>query len=109
MAVFVDGALALAGDIEDFSQLNMAPDFSPARLPVAVDGRSVGVRRGLVVSLQEKDLRDAIVGKGTVLVQVEGLVEFGERSGQVALLLQKNGIQPFPDRITDFLRAETTP
>jgi uncharacterized damage-inducible protein DinB len=26
--------------------------------------------------------------------------------GQVALLLQKNGIQPWPDRITDFLRAE---
>jgi len=28
--------------------------------------------------------------------------------GQVALLLQKNGIQPFPDRITDFLKAEDT-
>jgi uncharacterized damage-inducible protein DinB len=27
--------------------------------------------------------------------------------GQVALLLQKNGIQPWPDRITDFLKAET--
>lgn len=26
--------------------------------------------------------------------------------GQVALLLQKNGIQPFPDRITDFLMSE---
>jgi uncharacterized damage-inducible protein DinB len=26
--------------------------------------------------------------------------------GQIALLLQKNGIQPWPDRITDFLRAE---
>jgi len=26
--------------------------------------------------------------------------------GQIALLLQKNGIQPFPDRLTDFLRAE---
>jgi uncharacterized damage-inducible protein DinB len=25
---------------------------------------------------------------------------------QVALLLQKNGVQPWPDRITDFLRAE---
>jgi uncharacterized damage-inducible protein DinB len=25
---------------------------------------------------------------------------------QVALLLQKNGIQPWPDRITDFLRAD---
>ena len=29
--------------------------------------------------------------------------------GQVALLLQKNGIQPYPDRITDFLRAEDVP
>jgi uncharacterized damage-inducible protein DinB len=26
--------------------------------------------------------------------------------GQVALLLQKNGVQPFPDRVTDFLGAE---
>jgi uncharacterized damage-inducible protein DinB len=26
--------------------------------------------------------------------------------GQVALLLQKNAMQPYPDRITDFLRAE---
>jgi uncharacterized damage-inducible protein DinB len=26
--------------------------------------------------------------------------------GQVALLLQKNGITPFPDRITDFLMAQ---
>jgi uncharacterized damage-inducible protein DinB len=26
--------------------------------------------------------------------------------GQVALLLQKSGIQPYPDRITDFLKAE---
>jgi uncharacterized damage-inducible protein DinB len=26
--------------------------------------------------------------------------------GQVALLLQKNGIQPWPDRLTDFLGAE---
>jgi uncharacterized damage-inducible protein DinB len=28
--------------------------------------------------------------------------------GQVALLLQKNGIQPFPDRVTDFLQAEAS-
>jgi uncharacterized damage-inducible protein DinB len=26
--------------------------------------------------------------------------------GQVALLLQKNGVEPWPDRITDFLKAE---
>ncbi|MFZ5783746.1 MAG: DinB family protein [Pseudomonadota bacterium] len=28
--------------------------------------------------------------------------------GQVALLLQKNGIQPWPDRLTDFLQAEAS-
>jgi uncharacterized damage-inducible protein DinB len=28
--------------------------------------------------------------------------------GQAALLLQKNGIQPWPDRMTDFLKAEAT-
>jgi len=27
--------------------------------------------------------------------------------GQVALLLQKNGIQPYPDRITDFLTCQS--
>ncbi|MBI2738636.1 MAG: DinB family protein [Rhodospirillales bacterium] len=26
--------------------------------------------------------------------------------GQVALLLQKNGVEPWPDRLTDFLKAE---
>ena len=29
--------------------------------------------------------------------------------GQAALLLQKNGIQPWPDRITDFLGADAMP
>ena len=28
--------------------------------------------------------------------------------GQIALLLQKNGIQPFPDRMTDFVEAGET-
>jgi uncharacterized damage-inducible protein DinB len=28
--------------------------------------------------------------------------------GQVALLLQKNGIQPYPDRITDFLTCQSS-
>jgi len=29
--------------------------------------------------------------------------------GQVALLLQKNGLTPWPDRLTDFLRSEVLP
>ena len=67
-----------------------APYFGPARLSVAVDGRAVGVGRGLVVSLQEENLRDAVVGQGTVLVEVECFVEFGECGGEVALLLQRH-------------------
>ncbi|MBS0222183.1 MAG: DinB family protein [Proteobacteria bacterium] len=42
--------------------------------------------------------------RGEMLLHV-AMHSAGHR-GQVALLLQKNGIQPFPDRITDFLNAE---
>ena len=34
-AVFVDGAVALAGDVEDFAERDMAPALGPARLAVA--------------------------------------------------------------------------
>lgn len=42
--------------------------------------------------------------RGEMLLHV-ALHAAGHR-GQVALLLQKNGIQPYPDRITDFLTTE---
>ena len=42
--------------------------------------------------------------RGEMLLHV-ALHAAGHR-GQVALLLQKNGMEPWPDRITDFLRAE---
>jgi uncharacterized damage-inducible protein DinB len=45
--------------------------------------------------------------RGEMLLHV-AMHSAGHR-GQVALLLQKNGIEPFPDRMTDFLQAEATP
>jgi uncharacterized damage-inducible protein DinB len=42
--------------------------------------------------------------RGEILLHV-ALHSAGHR-GQVALLLQKNGVEPWPDRITDFLKAE---
>src|SRR6202162_3891412 len=68
----------------------MAPYFGPARLSVAVDGSAVGVGRRLVISLQEENFCDAVVSQRTVLVEIEGLVEFGERAGEIALLLQRH-------------------
>ena len=44
--------------------------------------------------------------RGEILLHV-AMHAAGHRS-QVALLLQKNSIQPWPDRITDFLKAEDT-
>src|SRR5579862_2499629 len=36
LTIFIDGSLALAGDIENLSQLQPAPDFRPARVAIAV-------------------------------------------------------------------------
>jgi uncharacterized damage-inducible protein DinB len=47
----------------------------------------------------------ASMTRGEMLLHV-AMHAAGHR-GQVAILLQKNGIQPFPDRMTDFLKAET--
>jgi uncharacterized damage-inducible protein DinB len=46
----------------------------------------------------------ASMTRGEMLLHV-AMHAAGHR-GQVALLLQKNGIQPWPDRMTDFLKAE---
>ncbi|MGE0577775.1 DinB family protein [Reyranella sp.] len=46
----------------------------------------------------------ASMTRGEMLLHV-AMHAAGHR-GQVALLLQKNGIQPYPDRITDFLKTE---
>src|SRR2546423_12041049 len=88
LAVFVDGALAPPSDIINLAELDAAPDFGPAGLPVSIDGFAVGIGRRLIVSLQEKDFGDAVVGQGAVLVDVERLVEFGQGAGKIALLLQ---------------------
>ena len=49
----------------------------------------------------------ATMTRGEILLHVA--THAAGHRGQVALLLQKNGIQPFPDRITDFLQAEPVP
>ena len=76
LAVFIDGALALPGDVEDLAQLDTAPDFGPARLAVAVDALAVGIRRRLIIPLQEENFGNPVVGQGTVLVEVERFIEF---------------------------------
>ncbi|HEX6956599.1 MAG TPA: DinB family protein [Ferrovibrio sp.] len=46
----------------------------------------------------------ARMSRGEILLHVA--THAAGHRGQAALLLQKNGIQPFGDRITDFLQAE---
>src|SRR5579864_3214805 len=61
LPVLADCALALAGNIEDFSQLQPAPDFGPAGIAVAIQRRTVSIGRRLVVPLEEENFGDAIV------------------------------------------------
>jgi len=70
-------------------------DYADALLPEEVD-------EALAFSFANGE--PARMTRGEILLHV-AMHAAGHR-GQVALLLQKNGIQPWPDRITDFLRAE---
>ena len=74
LAIFVHGAFALAGDVENLAQLDVAPNFGPARLAVAIEALAIGVGCGLVVALQEKYFRDPIMRQGAVLVMSSALL-----------------------------------
>ena len=70
-------------------------DYADALLPDEVDE---------AIAFSFSNGEPARMTRGEMLLHV-AMHAAGHR-GQVALLLQKNGIQPFPDRMTDFLRAE---
>ena len=62
-AVFVDGAFALAGEVEDAAELDVGPDFSPLGVTVAAECVAETVGSGLVVVLGEEDFADAVRGE----------------------------------------------
>jgi uncharacterized damage-inducible protein DinB len=70
-------------------------DHADALLPEEVDE---------MIDFSFSNGEPARMTRGEMLLHV-AMHAAGHR-GQVALLLQKNGIQPWPDRLTDFLRAE---
>src|SRR5579864_8133866 len=93
LPVLSDCALALAGNIEDFSQLQAAPDFRPAGIAVAIQRSTVSIGGGLIVPLEEENFGDAIVRQRAVLVEIESLVEFSERAREISLLLHRHASQ----------------
>ena len=70
-------------------------DYADALRPEKVDE---------VIAFSFSNGEPASMTRGEMLLHV-AMHAAGHR-GQVALLLQKNGIQPYPDRMTDFLKAE---
>jgi uncharacterized damage-inducible protein DinB len=72
-------------------------DYADALLPEEVDE---------AIAFSFSNGEPARMTRGEMLLHV-AMHAAGHR-GQAALLLQKNGIQPWPDRMTDFLKAEAT-
>ena len=70
-------------------------DYADALRPEEVDE---------VIAFAFSNGEPARMTRGEMLLHV-AMHAVGHR-GQAALLLQKNGIQPWPDRMTDFLKAE---
>src|SRR5262249_25960877 len=73
-------------------------DYADALVPGEVDE---------AIAFSFSNGEPASMTRGEMLLHV-AMHAAGHR-GQVALLLQKNGLQPWPDRITDFLTAENEP
>ena len=70
-------------------------DYADALLPEEVDE---------AIAFSFSNGEPARMTRGEMLLHV-AMHAAGHR-GQAALLLQKNGIQPWPDRLTDFLKVE---
>src|ERR1700733_5204754 len=87
LTIFVDGPFALAGDVENLAELDVAPDFSPARLAIPIQTFAVSIGRRLIIPLQEKDFGNSVVGQRAIFVEIERFVELQQRASQVALLL----------------------
>ena len=65
-------------------EIDVAPDFRPLRVEVAVQRLAEIVGGGLIVVLQHEDLGDPIVRQRTRAVHVERLLKFLQRLGELA-------------------------
>src|SRR5450432_454363 len=99
LAIFVDRTGTLSGDIKDLAELDMAPDFGPARVLVAVERFTVFVSRGLVILLKVEHFGNAVVRQRAVVIHFQRLVEFGERFRQAAF---RGQLLAPADGLTDF-------
>src|SRR6266849_9192114 len=86
--VFVDGALALAEHVKNFSEIDVAPDFSPffRGLGHGLQGFAEGVGGGLIVLLVEEGLAHAEIGERAAwlngkrsLILGDGVVKTADR------------------------------
>src|SRR5882724_8027120 len=84
-AILIDGAVALAGNVEDLAKSNMAPDLNPLRLSISTQSVAIAVCCGLVVALSEEDLCDTVVRKRGVLICIERLLILGKCADQISL------------------------
>src|ERR1700722_4389144 len=65
LVVLIDGAVALAADVVDPTQVYVGPNFGPFGVEIAIDSRAELVRRALKIVLKEVGFGDAIVGQRT--------------------------------------------
>ncbi len=66
LTIFIHCAIPLTGDVEDFAELDVAPDLGPLRIVVSAQRVAIGVGGRLVVALREEHFADAIAGQRAV-------------------------------------------
>src|ERR1700722_6757718 len=91
--VLADSPIALARDVKDLRDGDMAPRFGPRWLIVAVQGVAEGIDAGLVVALGKQHFSDAIAGQRALRIGVNSLLILSERAKQVVLRHQLLALQ----------------
>src|SRR5947209_4343014 len=72
--VFIYRALALAGDVEDFAEIDVRPNFRPFWLSIAVKRLAEFIRGRLIIVLQKEDRANPVVGERAVFIGLQSFL-----------------------------------
>src|ERR1700733_10935304 len=84
LLVLVDGAVALTGDVENVTELDMRPHLGPLGLEIPIERLAIFIGCRLVVVLEEVHFGDAEMRQRIVALRLERFLVLPQRLAELA-------------------------